>query len=635
MDADTIPNLLVQMYHKWGDSHVAMRRKEFGIWEEYSWKDSYLMVKYLTLALISLGFGKGDIVCIMGDNDPEWFWMEYAAQAAGGAASGIYVDCVPSEVKYICAHAGAKVVAARDQEQVDKVIQIKDDLPNLKKVIYWDSKGMWKYDDPILASFDEMIDLGKRYEEANPESFERSVEQVKPDDLAVLCYTSGTTALPKGVMISHRSCLSGNDAMFARMSWHHTDDYVSFLSPAWITEQGWGLAGSVLVGNTVNFVEEPETAQEDIREISPQCMLYGSRQWESMASEIRVKMDDASFIKRLSYNLFLPVGYKIADTHYEGSEPTTFWKVLHKLGDWIVYRALRDKIGLSRTRDATSGGTYVGPDVYRYFAAIGVMIKNGYGLSETLWTTLQTDSEMKLGSAGTPVPGKEVRISGEGEALIRGVGLSTGYYKDTEATEEKVKGGWFHTGDAGHLDEDGHFYFLERVKDLMILASGGKFSPTYIESRLKFSPYIKEAMIIGDETKPFVTGIIGIDFDAVGKWAEKRHVTYTTFADLSQKAEVIELMKLELRRVNASISREARVQKFINLYKEFDPDEAELTRTRKLRRKFVEERYKVLVDAMYQDKTEVAAETVVKYQDGRVGKMSTIVKVATISEEDR
>lgn len=607
-----------------------MRRKEYGIWNEYTWEESYLAVKYLALALLSLGFGRGDVACIIGDNNPEWFWVEYAAQAAGGAASGIYVDCVPSEVKYICAHSEAKVIAARDQEQVDKVLEIKDELPNLKKVVYWDKKGMWKYDDAILASFDEMLDLGKRHEETNPGLFERVVEKIRPDDLAVICYTSGTTALPKGVMINHRALLGSTRCMFARRNWKDTDDYVSFLSPAWITEQGWGIGGTVIVGNVVNFIEEPETAQQDIREISPHCVLYGSRQWESMGSEIRVKMADAPIIKRLPYNLFLPVGHKIADAYYGGNKSSPFWKALYKLGDWFVFRPLRDKMGLSRTRDATSGGTYVGPDVYRYFAAIGVVIKNGYGLSETLWSTLQTDDCMKLAATGAPVPQKEIRISGDGEILIRGLGLFTGYHKDIEATEDKMKGGWFHTGDAGHIDEDGQLYFLERVKDLMVLAGGAKFSPTYIESRLKFSIYIQEAIVFGDEVKPFVSAIIGIDFDAVGKWAEKHHLTYTTLVDLSQKEDVLGLIGRELAGINRSLPQQARLAKFVNLYKEFDPDEAELTRTRKLRRKFVEERYKLLVDAIYQGKREVVMETAVKYRDGREGKISTSIKVADV-----
>jgi len=634
MVADTIPKLLISAVDKYGSAKVAMRRKDLGIWQEYTWQDSYEMVKFFSLALLSLGMEHGDKVSIIGDNDPEWFWAAWAAQAAGGVSVGIYIDCMPSEVKYIVEHSDSKFIVARDQEQVDKVLEIKDDLPNLKKVIYWDKKGMWKYEDPILTSFDEMITLGRQYEQDHPGAFEENVSQGKAEDMAVLCYTSGTTALPKGVILSHHNLIWIMQGVLKIDPWHETDDYLSYLSPAWITEQGNGLVAPLLAGTRVNFPEEPETVANDIREVAPQCLLYSSRQWEGLVSEIQVRVSNASILKRSIYQLFLTVGYKVADVYYKWEKPSLFWRILYALGNILVFRPLRDKHGLIRATRATAGGTYVGPDVFRYLAAIGVRIRNGYGLSEAGWSTGPLRGKLKLDSVGVPVPGVEVRISAQGEILIRSPHVFLGYYKDAEATARRLEGGWCHSGDAGSVDEDGHVHFIERMDDLMKLSGGGQFSPTYIEGRLKFSPYVRDMMVIGDEIKPFVTAIVAIDFETVGKWAEKRHIPYTTFADLSQKREVYDLVENEIARVNAYIPSEGRIRKFVNLYKEFDPDEAELTRTRKIRRKFLENRYKTLIEAMYQDKAEVVVEIEVKYRDGRKGAINAPIKIHSLREAE-
>jgi len=535
-------------------------------------------------------------------------------------------------VQYIAAHSDSKIIGVGDQEQVDKLLAIKDKLPDLKKIIYWDKKGMSKYDDPILISFEEVIELGKRCEETYPGIFEHEIERGRGEDIATICYTSGTTGLPKGVMISHRMLIGAVEASNARLKWTDTYDYVAFAPPAWILDQGNAITGSPLIGITLNFPEDPDTTQADIREVAPRSLLYGSRQWEGLASDAQVKMSDAPFIKRFIYNLFLPVGYRIADFYYQKRKVNLFWRGLYKLADLAVFRALRDKMGLIKSSCTLAGGTYVGPDTFRYFAAIGVRIRNGYGSTEAPWISLQGADDIKLGSTGTPTPGREVRIE-EDEIIVRGGNLFNGYYKQPEATEEKMAGGWFHTGDAGYIDEEGDLFFIERVKDLMVLRGGAKFSPTYIESQLKFSPYIMDAMVIGDESKAFVTCVVNIDYDAVGKWAERNRIPYTTFADLSQRPQVCELVKREIDRVNKSVSEQARVKKFVNLYKEFDPDEGELTRTRKLRRSFMEERYKQLIVALYQDKEEAKIETDVRYRDGRVGKIDTPVRVMWVEKK--
>jgi len=628
-EADTITKLLVRRLHESGNRKVAMRSKEFGIWRTYTWKDSYDNVKYIALALKEMGFKRGDKLAILGDNNPQWYWLEWAAQAVGGAAVGIFVDSVMDEVKYIVSHSDAVMVAARDQEQVDKIMAMKEDLPNVKKVIYWDNKGMSKYEDIVLVSLDKLIELGKKYDQSNPDVFEIEVEKGSGEDLATICYTSGTTGLPKGAMVSHRALISATESGSLRSGAKASDEYVAFSPPAWILDQCNGITAGPLIGNSVNFPEEPESIQADIREIGPTSLMYGSRQWESLASQAQLKMSDAPFTKRVFYNLFLPVGYRAADDYYQRKELNPFWKALYKVADWIVFRALRDKMGLLKTTSAMAGGTYVGPDTLRYFAAINVMVKNGYGSTEAPTISLQAADDMKLGSAGTPTSGKEVRIKDE-ELLVRGSNLFSGYYKNPEATNEKMIGGWLHTEDSCYIDEDGHIFFIERVKDLMKLASGQKFSPTYIESQLKFSPYIRDAMVIGDETKPYVTCIVDIDYESIGKWAERRRIPYTTFTDLSQKTEVCELVRQGIIRVNKSVPPQARIKVFVNLYKEFDADEAELTRTRKLRRSFMLQRYGSLINAMYQGNDKVEMEGEVKYRDGKTAKISTLIKVTKV-----
>ncbi len=631
MADDTLPKLLVRNFRRWGDSRVALRKKDFGIWQDYTWKDYYEQVKYVCLGLVSLGLERGDKVSIIGDNDPQWWVIELAAQAGGAAAVGIYIDCVPGEVKHIVGHSDSTFVGARDQEQCDKLLEIKDELPKLKKVIYWDTKGMWKYDDSILISYNEVIELGKKYELSHSDSsFEAMVEQGSADEAAIFCYTSGTTGLPKGAMLSYNNILISSMSANAANPWYEDDDYLSFLSPAWITEQLLGVATPLITGTKVYFPEEPETAQQDIREVGPHIVFYGSRQWEALLSEIQVKIIETSAIKRLAYNLFLPVGFKVASLYYERQQPNLLLRLLYQVGDWVVFRPLRDKFGLLKCRVAMTGGSMLGPDAFKYFHALGIKLRNGYGLSEMPGTNWQTVDDVKAESVGRPVVGVEERISDEGEILGRGGALFTGYYKDAKSTEARLGGGWIHTGDAGYFDDDGHLYFLERVADLMQLSSGDKFSPTYLESRLKFSPYVKDAMILGVE-RDYVAAIIIIDYENVGKWAERRRIPYTTYVDLSQKPEVYELLCMDIGKINNTLPDHFKVKKFVNLHKEFDPDEAELTRTRKLRRSFMEDRYKDVIEAIYGGKASVDIRAEVKYRDGRKGLIETSLRIEEIS----
>ncbi|MDM8001273.1 MAG: AMP-binding protein [Dehalococcoidia bacterium] len=611
----TVPKLLLQNEKKWADK-VWMRKKERGFWREYTWKEACGHIKNFSLGLMSLGFQRGDVMAILGDNDPHWFWAQLAAQAAGGVVTGVFSSSAAKEVKYFLEHSDAKIVVAQDQEQVDKILEIKDELPLVRKVIYWDHKGLRQYDDPILASFESIEAMGVEYGKSHPGAFEESVAKGKTSDLALLMYTSGTTGLPKATMVSYASLVASNTAFYAMNPVTEKDEWVSFILPGWSAEQGLGLLGSLNRGTRMNFPESQSTVQENIREIGASVLMYPSRLWEMTAATIQNKMAESTFLKRQAFRLFLPVAYKAADAKCSGRKLGWVWWIPHRLAMFLVFDPLRDKLGLLKIRVAFTSGSALGPDVFRLITAIGVDLRQLYGMTE-IGVSQHTATDIKVDSVGRIYPGTIVRINDDGEILARGGSLVLGYYKNPKATEEAFAGGWYHTGDAGHLDEDGHLYYLDRLEYINRLADGTKFAPQYIESRLKFSPYIKDAFVVGDETKSYIAAAININYDNVGHWAESKRITYTTFADLSQKPEVCELIANEVKKLNEKLPGGQRIQRFLNMPKELDPDEAELTRTMKLRRRLVEERYKDFIAALYGDKEKVSMDVPVFYRDGR------------------
>lgn len=627
---DTLPKLLKHNYEAYGDKKVAMRTKQFGIWREYTWKDYYEMVKYFSLGLISLGLEPSDKVSILGENKPQAYWAELATQAAGGVAIGIFADCMPDEVKYFVEHSDSKFVVAGDQEQVDKLLQIKDELPLVRKVIYWDPKGVWNYDEPILMSFNKVIELGKEYDKLQPALFEASVERGNSKDIAVICYTSGTTGLPKGSMLSHRTLIETEGAIANVDRYRDGEEIVSFVPLAWVTDQYLGITGPLLRRIIVNFPEKPETVQENIREIGARLLFWGPRNWESINRLIQAKMIDTTAFKRFLYHLFLPVGYRVADFRMAGEESNLLWRILYFLGHWVVFRNLMDKVGLARVRVAITAAAPISPDVIRFFQAIGVNIKQCYGGSEQGLVTTTRDDDIRPETTGPATPYTEIRLSDEGEILVRGNSMFSGYYKNPEATDEKIRGGWYHSGDFGHISENGHLIVMDRMSDLRELSGGQKFSPQYPEIRLRFSPYIKDVLTVGGGDKDYVTCIINIDMDNVGRWAEAKRISYTTFTDLSQKPEVIELIRKDIERINRTLPEWARIKKFTNLHREFDADEEELTRTRKIKRTFVEERYSELLDALYSGADELIVEASITYRDGRKGAIKTAIKINSL-----
>jgi long-chain acyl-CoA synthetase len=637
---NTLPKNLIASYEKFGDQKTAMRQKDMGIWRSYTWKESYEQVRSLCLGLTKLGLQRGDKVCIIGDNDPQYFWAQLAVQC-GGVAVGIFTDSASQEIQYIVAHSDAAFVFAKDQEQCDKLLEIRDKVSKVRRVIYWDEKGLWNYHDPWLVSYEEVRTLGGALDEEQPALFAKSVEQGKGEDLAIFCYTSGTTGLPKGAMISHANLIAGCDSAMQADPRLDSDEYLSFLPPAWITENVLGLTVHLRAGMIVNFPESPETVRDNIREITPHAMLFSARLWENMMGLVQVKITETSRLNRLLYKLFMPVGYRIASLRYEQRKAVSLpWRLFNALGEFALFHPLRDKLGLTRVKSAYSSGAALNPDVIRFFRAIGVNIKQLYGSTEAQTHTLHIGNDVRFETVGVPAPGQRIRIAENGEILVSGGTVFQGYYNNPEATEAAVRVDgdgvrWFRTGDAGHLGEGGHLIYLDRVKEMITLASGEKYSPQYLEGQLKFSPFIRDVMTVGGEDKPFVTALINMDFDNVGRWAEKQGIPYTTFVDLSQKEEVYALIGEDVARVNRALPSSAHIRRFVLLHKEFDADEGELTRTRKLRRSLLAERYQEMIAAMYGDGNEVHVRAAVKYRDGREGVVETAVRIATMEESQR
>lgn len=637
-DINTLPKLLRSQCAKYGSKKIAMRKKKFGIWNEYTWQEVYEHVKRASLGLVSIGLEPGDVVAIAGDSDPQWFWAEYAVQAAGGIPVGLYVDAHFAEVRYLLDHSEARFIFAKDQEQIDKVLLVNDELPKLERIIFWDPRGLWYYDSPSLTSWEQLEDEGRVYEKDRPSIFDVNIDKTNPDDVAVLCYTSGTTRVTedgiskqKGVMLSHRFLLENARAWQSVDPWHDTDVWLSFVPPAWGTEQITGIAGCLLAGTEVNFPEKPETVMENIREVGPQILFLGARLWENYVATVQSRNNDTTRLKRFLFDHFLQVGYRVADLKFQKKEPAAVTRILYKLGDWIVFRPLRDKLGLLRLRAGYQGGATLSSDNMRFFHAVGVDLRQVYGLTEAGLHSVHRSNDIDPETVGKPLRPEWMRISPEGEILLTGPLMCKGYYKDPESTKELIdEDGWLHTGDAGYLNEVGHLVYYDRLNEMVELPSGTRFAPSYIEGKLRFSPYIKDCVAIGGLDRPFVSALINIDFDNVGNWAESKHVVYTTFVDLSQKDEIYDLIMNDIDRVNGYLPDEAKIHKFVNLHKEFDPDEAELTRSRKVRRKFVENKYQELIDAIYVGKVDYEIEAAVKYRDGRTGVIRTAIKIRTV-----
>lgn len=633
MAEETFPQQLMERAAEYGDK-PALREKDYGIWQSLSWNEYVEHVRHLCLGLVSLGLTEEDTVAIIGDNRPEWIYAELAAQAAGAKSIGIYQDAVVREMVYIISHARVKFIVVEDQEQVDKVLEMWDDLPGVEKVIYYDPKGLRNYTEDFLMFYPDVEALGKRYDAEHPGLFEEMVAKGKAEDVAILSTTSGTTGNPKLAMITHKNLISMGRNLMAVDPLDEDDRFVSFLPMAWIGEQMMSFACSLQRGFALHFPEEPETALANLREIAPQTMFSPPRIWEDLVSQVLVKMEDSTWLKRKMYGWAMKIGYRMADTRFRKETPSLGLRLLYWLAEWSVFQAIKDHLGLRHIKRAYTGGAALGPDVFRFFHAMGVNLKQIYGQTEASGiSVLHRDGDIKFQTVGTPVPGTKVRIADSGEIQLKSEAIFEGYHGNPEATEEALVDGWLRSGDAGYFDEDGHLVVIDRVKDVMTLYDGTKFSPQFIENKLKFSPYIKEAVVFGGDW-PFVAAMINIDMENTGKWAENQQIAYTTYTDLAQKPEVYDLVREHVESANADLPEAARIRRFLLLHKELDADDAELTRTRKVRRGFVSQRYDDIISALYSHSDHMDVATEITYQDGRTASIKTRLKIETLNKRE-
>jgi long-chain acyl-CoA synthetase len=629
----TLPRLLLRNAGEFG-TRTAIREKDRGIWQSYTWAEYHAHVRDFALGLAALGFKREDRLSVIGDNRPRLYWAQVAAQCLGGVSVPVYQDSIAKELAFVWNHADVSVIVAEDQEQVDKVVGLKDELRALRVVIYDDARGMLHYKHDWLKSFADVEALGREFGATHGGYFEAAVEQGKADDLAFVCYTSGTTGSPKGAMLTHANALETAKMAMAAEEFRVDDDYLAYLPMAWVGDAFYTLIMSLYVGFACNCPESPETVQRDLRELGPTLVLAPPRIWENMLTAVQVKGADAPYLKRSVFEYFRRVAERAEILRSEGKPVPPFLRLACALGEFFVYGPVRDQLGLRRTRWALTGGSPLGPDIFRFFRSIGVNLKQVYGSTETTGlVSLQPSQEANPTTAGRPCPGVEVRIAERGEVLVKSPGIFRGYLKNDEATREVIDAeGWFHTGDAGFIDPRGHLVIIDRAKDVGSLADGTPFAPQFVENKLKFSPFIREAVAFGDQ-RPFVTAMVAIDMNTVGNWAERRSLAYTSYMDLSGKPEVRALIRDEISKCNETLPAAGKVRRFLLLTKDLEADDAEMTRTRKVRRRFVAEKYAPVIEAFYGGRNEVALTTSITYEDGRQADLQSRVHVENVAGE--
>lgn len=631
---DTLGKYLRRNACIWGDI-VAMRQKDLGIWTKCTWKQCYEKSKFFALGLVSLGLSAGDKVCLLGDNEFETYWTQYGVYCVGGTVVGIWVDALPDEILYYLTDSGSRFVVLRDQEQADKLLRIRNQIPEIKKVIWWEPKGMnaplYK-NDPWFISFEQVMELGQQYYKEHPTVLEDSINRVKPDDIANMYYTSGTTGAAKGVARTHFAQIALREAIHAYYPLSVGDRTVCPVGPASIGEPVFGSTCNLMNGVILHFPESPDTAEMDTREVGLCYVLWTPRWWEGIASKIQVRINNADLVKRGLFNLMLPVGYKLADYAIGGDKPSLFWKALHKVGWWLAFKPNLDKAGLVKAKSGWNSGFVLGAHTHRFLRALGLDMREFYGSTELPIIATQRAGEIKLGSLGRPVERVEVRMSDDGEFYMRGPHLFSEYHNKPEKTAQAIdKAGWYHSGDAGHIDYEGNIFYIDRVSEMAQLANGFKYSPQHIEAQMRFGAYIKDCWTVGED-KDFVSAIVTIDFDSVSKWAEREHIPFTTMVVLSQKDEVGKLVAQDILRVNKTLPESVRIKKYAVFHKEFDPDEAELTRTRKLKREYMYAKYGKLAEAIYKEQKSIVAEAAFKYKDGSAGTVSAEIRIRDVEE---
>ncbi|MCB9947397.1 MAG: long-chain fatty acid--CoA ligase [Rhodospirillaceae bacterium] len=625
---DTLPKVLAYNAEHFG-REIAFREKDLGIWNEYTWAHYHDRVRSFALAMRSLGLGSGDVVALIGDNRPDWIIGEVAAHAAGAMSIGLYRDALDEEVAYLINYAEVALILAEDEEQVDKFINLGDRIPTVRHIVYSDARGMRKYTDPRLIDVRSFVERGDALAAQDPQLYDRMVAETHGDDVAILCTTSGTTANPKLAMLQAGALLRHSASYLKVDPKGPKDEYVSVLPLPWIMEQIYVMGKALLSRMKVNFVEEPATMMADLREIGPTFVLLAPRVWEGVAADVRSRMMDSSRLKNRLFDLGMKLGMRALDRGQRS------W-VAHVL----LYRWLTDRLGFRFLKSAATGGAALGPETFRFFLAMGVPLRQLYGQTELLGAyTIHTQDDIDFDTVGVPFDeGVEVRIAepdptGVGEIVTRHPNMYLGYYKNPEATAADMHDGWMHTGDAGYYNDSGHLVVIDRIRDLATTSGGNRFSPQFIENKLKFSAFVAEAVILGHQ-RPYLAAIVCIRFAIVSKWAEKNRIAFTTYTDLSSRPEVYDMLRREVEKVNATLPEAQRIHKFLLLYKELDADDGELTRTRKVRRGVINEKYGDIIDAIYAGQPAIPVDTTITFQDGTRQRIQTTLKVVDLMPTD-
>jgi long-chain acyl-CoA synthetase len=622
--ADTYPKLL-RLNAKEHGNEIALREKDLGLWRLFTWNDYQARVQDFALGMAELGLGRGDVIGIIGDNRPDWVAAEVATHAIGGLSLGLYRDVLDDEAAYLLNYGEAKLVFAEDEEQVDKLLTLADRAPHLKHIVYSDPRGMRKYDDPRLMEASKLAALGRDRAAREPGLYDKLADQTRGDDVAILCTTSGTTSHPKLAMLAAGRVLSHCATYLAFDPKGPDDEYVSVLPLPWIMEQVYVLGKGLLCRMKINFVEEPDTMMSDFREIAPTFVLFAPRVWEAIAADVRARVMDASPLKQRLFALGMKTGLAALDRGQRSS-----------FADTVLFRALRDRLGFTRLRSAATGGAALGPDTFKFFQALGVPLRTLYGQTELLGAyTLHPSGKVDPDTTGVAMADSiEIKIEnpdsqGIGEIVVRHPNMFLGYYKNPEASAADVKEGWMYSGDAGYFNDAKQLVVIDRIKDLAETSRGERFSPQYIENKLKFSPYIAVAVVRG-AGRDTLAAMSCIRYSIISKWAEKSRLAFTTYSDLASRPEVYELLRKEVETVNATLPPAQRISRFLLLYKELDADDGELTRTRKVRRAVINEKYGDIIDAIYRGASNIPVDTVIRFQDGSTQRVRTSLRVVDL-----
>jgi long-chain acyl-CoA synthetase len=631
----TFPHILLENARKFPAGKIAMREKDFGIWQSYSWQDYLDEVRDFALGLVALGFKKEDKMAIIGDNRPQLYWGLAACQCLGGVPVPLYQDAIHDELAYIVDHSECKFALAEDQEQADKLMHLKEEIPRIEYIIYDDPRGLRNYKYDWLIAFTDVQEMGRKFHRENTDYFMNTVNEVKPDDMSIIAYTSGTTGNPKGVMITHRMIADCSRGFLEWDNLDETENVMAYLPMAWIGDHIFSYGQALTGGFTVNCPESTETTFHDQKEIGPTHIFAPPRIWENILTQIMIKIEDAAWIKQKAFHYFMKVANRVEKKRIANKSVPPVDRILYAIGKILIYAPLLDNLGMRKIKVAYTAGEAIGPEIFEFYRSLGINLKQLYGMTESCaYISMQKDGDIDSESVGPPAPGVEIKISDTGEVMYKSPGNFIGYYKNPEATAETMVDGWLLSGDAGYMTKRGHLKIIDRAKDVSKLNDGTMFAPKYIENKLKFSPYIKESVAHG-MNRDFVAVFVDIDFGAVANWAERRHIGFTSYTDLAQKPEIYDLIYNEIVRVNKSLSEDeqlknSQIKRYLLLHKELNPDDGEITRTRKVRRRFVAEKYATLIEALYGGKDNVDVKAKVTYEDGRTTTMKANLKIRDV-----